>query len=234
MTAQELQARLHELADEQTAAVLRRFFKTGPGQYGEGDQFLGIKVPTIRQVVRECPDVPIEEAEILLHSPFHECRQLALFLLIRAFTQGDGPTQQKIYRMYLRSTAWINNWDLVDGSAEHIVGAFLRQRNRTPLYQLVGSCSLWDRRIAIVATFHFIKRGDFTDTLAIARRLLHDCEDLIHKAVGWMLREVGKRQEATLETFLGEHYRDMPRTMLRYAIERLPEVRRRQYLRGAV
>jgi 3-methyladenine DNA glycosylase AlkD len=234
MTAQELQARLQALADEQTAAVLRQFFKTGPGQYGEGDQFLGIKVPRIRQVLQECPDVPIAEGEALLHSPLHECRQLALFLLIRAYTQGDGPTQEKIYRLYLRNTAWINNWDLVDGSAEHIVGSFLRQRHRRPLYHLARSHSLWERRIAIVATLHFIKRGDFTDTLAIAPFLLNDREDLIHKATGWMLREVGKRQKVVLETFLGKHYRYMPRTMLRYAIERLPEARRQEYLRDVV
>jgi 3-methyladenine DNA glycosylase AlkD len=232
MTAKQAQARLQCLADPETASNLRRFFKTGPGQYGDGDQFLGIKVPRLREVVREFRDLPILEAERLLQSPLHECRFLALLILVRSFDEGDGPTQKQVYNLYLRNTHRINNWDLVDASCREIVGGYLWQRSRRPLYRLVRSKSLWERRIAVVATYYFIRLGDFADTLALARLLLDDKEDLIHKAVGWMLREVGKRDQATAEKFLVTNHRQMPRTTLRYAIERLPEERRRQFLRG--
>ncbi len=234
MTARKLLARLRTLGDPETAQVLRGFFKTGPGQYGEGDVFLGIKVTPLRLLARDFQTLPLPEAEKLLRSELHEARMLALLILVRAFGRGDDSARTAVYDLYRSNTARINNWDLVDASAEHIVGGYLAERDRQPLYELAASAGLWERRIAIVATQHFIRQGDFADTLKLAALLLADRADLIHKAVGWMLREIGKRDEATAEAFLREHYRRMPRTMLRYAIERLPEPRRREYLCGEV
>jgi 3-methyladenine DNA glycosylase AlkD len=232
VTAREIEARLRELGDPATAKVLQGFFKTGPGGYGEGDVFLGIKVPALRRLAREYQDLPLAEARTLLGSAYHEARLLALLILVRAFTRGDVKTQKTIYDHYLGCTDRVNNWDLVDASAEHIVGAYLRQRSRRPLYRLARSASVWERRVALLATFHYIKRGESGETLKLAELLLGDGHDLIHKAVGWMLREVGKRDPAALEAFLARHCRAMPRTMLRYAIERFPDARRRQYLKG--
>jgi len=230
----EIQSRLRGFANPDTARILQRFFKTGPGQYGEGDTFLGIKVPVIRKVAREFPGVSLDTVTALLGSPYHEERLLALVLLVRTFAARSESERQAVYETYLASTRHINNWDLVDISAPHIVGAHLAGGERAPLYQLAQSESLWERRIAIVATFHFIRSGEFGDTQGIAAHLLADQEDLIHKASGWMLREVGKRDLVALETFLLRHYRIMPRTMLRYAIERFPEPRRQGYLNGTL
>ncbi|MFA7242430.1 MAG: DNA alkylation repair protein [Sulfuricellaceae bacterium] len=230
----EIQAKLRDLADAGVARGQQRFFKTGAGQYGEGDVFLGIKVPVLRRLAGEFPIVPCDVAAQLLTSTHHEARLLALLFLVRAFGRGSAAERQEIYGRYLAATRHINNWDLVDASAPYIVGAHLAERERTPLYRLAQSGLLWERRIAIVATFHFIRNGEFGDTLNIAAHLLADREDLIHKATGWMLREVGKRDSATLEAFLQRHYRTMPRTMLRYAIERFPEGLRQAYLRGSV
>lgn len=227
----EIQSRLRRHASPETARVLQGFFKTGPGQYGEGDAFLGIKVPAIRAVAGEFPDVGLDTSLDLLRSHFHEERLLALLFLMRRFATGDTHERQAVYQAYLASTAWINNWDLVDLSAPHVVGAHLADQPRAPLYQLVRSPFLWERRIAMVATLHFIRRGDFDDTLQLAARLLNDREDLMHKATGWMLREVGKRDQDRLEAFLTQHHQAMPRTMLRYAIERFPEALRQSYLR---
>lgn len=229
-----MHARIRESSDPANARIARRFFKTGPGQYGEGDTFAGLRVPTIRKLVREFRELPLEQTADLLSSPIHEERLLALLILVDQFQRGDSATQKQIYSMYLASTRHINNWDLVDASAEHVVGAWLRERSRRPLYRLVKSRSLWERRIAILSTFHFIKRNDFADTLAISALLLGDKEDLIHKAVGWMLREVGKRDLKALETFLQTHYKQTPRTTLRYAIERFPEAKRKRYLLGQI
>jgi 3-methyladenine DNA glycosylase AlkD len=234
MTAEEAEDRLLELADDEIAEGMRRFFKTGPGQYGEGDCFLGIKAAPLRQLAREFRGLSLAEAGKLLDSASHEARMLALLLLVGAFEKGDETSRQAIYDLYLASTARVNNWDLVDASAPAIVGGFLVERDRSPVTRLAGSPSLWERRIAVVATLHFIRRSDFADTLRLAGVLLEDKEDLIHKATGWMLREVGKRDEAVLEGFLAEHCRLMPRTMLRYAIERFPAARQRQYLGGEV
>jgi 3-methyladenine DNA glycosylase AlkD len=226
-------SRLQDLGDADIAAQSLRFFKTGKGEYGEGDKFLGIRVPTIRKCVREYGQISLKDALELLKSPFHEARLLALLILVAKYSAAKTPTERMtIYFCYLSHRRFINNWDLVDSSAEHIVGAYLFSRNRGPLYRLAGSRSLWDRRIAVMSTFHFIKREDFSDTLAIAKLLLHDTEDLIHKAVGWMLREVGKRDRETEEQFMKKHYTKMPRTMLRYAIEKLPESDRLAYLYG--
>jgi 3-methyladenine DNA glycosylase AlkD len=234
MTAQEAEARLREIADDEIAAAMCRFFKTGPGQYGEGDRFLGIKATPLRQMAREFQSLPLSEARKLLASAFHEARMLALLVLVRAFEKGDDATREAVYDLYLASTGRVNSWDLVDASAPAIVGGFLAERGRGPLTRLARSVSLWERRIAVVATLHFIRRGEFADTLRLAGLLLGDPEDLIHKATGWMLREVGKRDQAVLEAFLAGYCQRMPRTALRYAIERFPEARRRQYLKGEV
>jgi 3-methyladenine DNA glycosylase AlkD len=225
--------RLRELSDSDIAARSQRFFKTGKGEYGEGDRFLGIRVPTLRKCVREYRAISLEDTLEVLKSPFHEARLLALLILVAKYSSANKSSERNaIYRSYLSHTEFINNWDLVDCSAHHIVGAHLFDKDRKPLYRLARSRSLWERRIAVVSTFHFINREDFSDSLAIAELLLNDREDLIHKAVGWMLREVGKRDRRVEEAFLAKHYKDMPRTMLRYAIERLPETERLAYLHG--
>jgi 3-methyladenine DNA glycosylase AlkD len=234
MSAAEIETQLRSLGDEDCARVLRRFFKTGPGEYGEGDTFVGIKVPALRRLAREHQQLDLAEAEALLRSPIHEGRMLALLILVRQFARGDEALRQRIYELYLKNTAHINNWDLVDCSAEHIVGGFLVSRDRGLLDRLAGSSLLWERRIALLAAFHFIKRNDFADTLRLVPKLLGDRHDLIHKAAGWMLREVGKRDFVTADAFLRIHYQRMPRTMLRYAIERFPEERRLQYLKGTL
>jgi 3-methyladenine DNA glycosylase AlkD len=234
MVSNELQKRLKALGDPRVAEASRRFFKTGPGEYGEGDRFRGIRVPVLRSLAKEFQAVTVPDAGRLLGSAFHEDRLLALLILVRLYTRGDETLREEIYRLYLKNARCINNWDLVDSSAEHIVGAFLWDRSRAPLGRLARSSDLWERRIAVMATFHFIKRGEFGETLAVAQVLLSDREDLIHKAVGWMLREVGKRDPEAEEEFLKEHHKRMPRVMLRYAIERFPEEKRRRYLKGEV
>jgi 3-methyladenine DNA glycosylase AlkD len=230
--AETIRAKLRKMADRNRAKILRRFFKTGPGEYGEGDVFLGIAVPELRKLAKSLGEVPPETSVELLRSEVHEDRSLALMHLVRAFERANRAGRRRIYRAYLDNVQCVNNWDLVDGSAEHIVGAYLADRDRAPLVKLAGSRNLWERRIAIVSTFHYIKRGEYDETLKIAAMLLDDDEDLIHKATGWMLREVGKRRRPAEEAFLLEHYRRMPRTMLRYAIERFPEPRRQAYLKG--
>jgi 3-methyladenine DNA glycosylase AlkD len=230
MNAQQCQSRLRSLRNPADAAFLAGFFKTGPGEYGDGDLFIGVRVPTIRKVAREFKSLPPAEVVRLLHSEIHEERLAALVILVLQTEKCDAETQKRVYDLYLANTKYINNWDLVDLSAPQLVGAYLYDKNRRPLYRLAKSSRLWDRRISILATFHFIRQGDFDDTLRIAEMLLADPQDLIHKAVGWMLREVGKRDQAALERFLEKHCHTMPRTMLRYAIERFPEKTRRAYL----
>jgi 3-methyladenine DNA glycosylase AlkD len=230
--ARKLRARLHERADTRRAAVLQSFFKTGAGQYAEGDVFIGVTVPEVRAICRQSGPVAIADAFELLRSRIHEERLLALLLLVDAFRRGTPATQRAIYEGYLASTAFINNWDLVDLSAAQIVGGWLQDRSHAPLKRLARSLSLWERRIAIIATFHGIRRGEFDETFKIADILLTDTHDLIHKAVGWMLREVGNRDAAAERRFLKDRYRRMPRTMLRYAIEKFPERERRRYLEG--
>jgi 3-methyladenine DNA glycosylase AlkD len=228
-----VQKELRALASPERAAILQGFFKTGKGQYGEGDIFLGIKVPVLRALVKQHHNAAnLACVSRLLDSKYHEERLFALLLLIQLYQRADEAGQQAAYDLYLGNTRRINNWDLVDLSAQYLVGRHLEQRPRKVLHQLARSELLWERRIAIVATHHFIRRNDFADTLKIARTLLQDEHDLMHKAVGWMLREVGKRDLAAEEGFLLKHYRDMPRTMLRYAIERFPEAKRKKYLNG--
>jgi 3-methyladenine DNA glycosylase AlkD len=228
-----IRSELHSLADPQKALILQRFFKTGPGEYGEGDRFIGVGVPKIRKLVKRYSGTGLETTKALLASPIHEERLLALLMLISQFQKGDTWDREEIYRLYLTESHHVNNWDLVDVTAEHIVGAYLWKRDKEPLVLLARSESLWERRISIVATFHYIKKGTPEITFLIADHLLGDKHDLIHKAVGWMLREVGKRCGQDLEeSYLGKHYGRMPRTMLRYAIERFPEEKRRAYLHG--
>ena len=222
--------RLRTFADPVRATFVARFFKTGPGQYGEGDRFLGLQVPQLRTVAREFRSLSLADVRSMLASPWHEERLLALVILVDQFERGDEAQRKAIYAFYMASTDRINNWDLVDASAPQIVGGYLAGRSRAPLYRLAKSKSIWERRIAIIATQHFIRLGEFDDTLAIADLLLTDRHDLIHKAAGWMLREVGKRDRARLEIFLWKKVTRMQRTMLRYAIERFPAALRRRYL----
>ncbi len=230
----EIEARVRSIGTKKRAKVSQGFFKTGPGEYGEGDIFVGVTVPELRRLATAYQAITLREVTELLRSTIHEERLLALLILCRAYARGDGHARKRIYELYLKNTRYVNNWDLVDASAEHIVGAFLMYKNKKPLYVLARSSDLWERRIAVMATFHFIKRGKFKETLKIAGILLPDKEDLIHKAVGWMLREVGKRSLQSAERFLKGHYKKMPRTMLRYAIERFPEAKRQRYLTGKV
>ena len=234
LRASDICSRLHLIGDRKRVKVLQRFFKTAQGEYGEGDVFVGLRVPEIRRLVKEYQALPFTEITQLLQSSIHEARLLALLISVRAYTQGDASLQEQIFNLYLQNTRFINNWDLVDASAEYIVGSHLRYRSRSPLHALAVSHLLWDRRISIMATFHYIKCGELGETLRIAELLLRDPEDLIHKAVGWMLREIGKRDRLTEEGFLNVHYKIMPRTMLRYAIEKFPERLRQQYLRGKI
>ena len=225
---------LLQLANEQIAEHSQRFFKTGKGEYGEGDIFLGIRVPLLRKLVKKYRGISITEVRKLLHSKFHEERLLAVLMLVQLFKSGEESVQKQVYDFYLENTEFINNWDIVDISASNIVGAHLYEKDKAPLYDLVQSKNLWERRISIISTFYFIRQNEFDDTLKLAKILLNDKEDLIHKAVGWMLREVGKREIEFEEEFLQEHYKIMPRTMLRYAIEKFPETSRKMYLRGEV
>ena len=234
MTALDIQKTLRQLADPEIAAHSQRFFKTGPGQYGEGDRFLGILVPILRRQISRFLQTPQEEILALLRSPYHEERLFALLLMVARYTQGTVEERNRLHEAYLAHTPHINNWDLVDSSAAQLVGAHLEEQDCGLLASLAGSDSIWERRIAIIATFHFIRKHRFNECLDIAVRLLNDREDLIHKATGWMLREVGKRDLATEETFLQKHYHRMPRTMLRYAIERFPENTRKAYLAGRI
>jgi 3-methyladenine DNA glycosylase AlkD len=228
----QIRARLQELASPETAAVLQRFFKTGAGEYGEGDVFIGIKIPPLRKLAREFEHAPLLVAAALLKSKVHEERTLALMILVEQFTRADENVREKIHKFYLAHMRFVNNWDLVDGSAPYIVGPFLWKRDRKLLYALARSTSLWERRIAILATYFFIRQNEFADTLKISELLLGDDHDLIHKAIGWMLREIGKRDLEAEESFLRKHHQQMPRTSLRYAIERFPENKRKKYLLG--
>lgn len=230
MSASAIHRQMKGLANPSRAAGVSRFFKSAPGQYGDGDRFLGIRVPMLRKLAAKYQAVSLRGLSRLLRSPWHEERLLALLILVRQYSSAEPAHREAIYRLYMSRTAQINNWDLVDCSAAHIVGAHLRDGNRTRLLRLAKSKALWERRIAIIATFHYVKHGEFDETLRVARLLRDDPHDLIHKAVGWMLREVGKRSRAVEEAFLEQHAKRMPRTMLRYAIERFPQKLRRRYL----
>lgn len=234
MSLEELRQTIKKSANPAQAKILSRFFKTGRGEYGEGDEFLGIKVPISRSIAKQFKDLTLTEIQELLNSPIHEERLIALFILIEHFKKADEHTKKIIFNFYLRNTKRVNNWDLVDLSAERIIGVYLLDKDKSMLFKLARSKKLWERRIAIMSTFHFIKNGNYETTLAIADMLLKDEHDLIHKAVGWMLREIGNRNLKVEETYLEKHYKIMPRTMLRYAIEKFPEKIRQAYLKGKI
>ena len=220
MTTKAIRVELKNLADPAIAEHSGRFFKTGKGEYGYGDKFHGIRVPVLRKLVKTYLDIELNQVQSLLESTYHEERLLALLLLVAKFERGNKKEQTTIYKLYLGNTAFINNWDLVDCSAHKIVGPYLNDKSKQVLYKLSKSENLWERRIAIMSTYHFIKQGKFDETLKISAVLLNDEHDLIHKAVGWMLREVGNRNREAEKAFLKTHYKTMPRTMLRYAIEK--------------
>jgi 3-methyladenine DNA glycosylase AlkD len=230
-----IQQTIRSLANQKKAKDLQWFFKTGKGQYGEGDVFLGVVVPQVRALVKKYPDTPIEDINTLLSSIYHEERLLALLILVSQFEKGDAVKKKEIFSYYLKHTDRINNWDLVDLSAPRIVGAYLNGKGKTVRMKLARSKNIWERRIAVLSTFFDITHGNSEHALSIAEILIHDKEDLIHKAVGWMLREVGKRVGQNIEEeFLRKWYKTMPRTMLRYAIERFEEAKRKKYLTNAI
>jgi 3-methyladenine DNA glycosylase AlkD len=230
-TLKQAQSAIRKRQDKVKAEFLKRFFKTGPGDYAAGDNFLGLTVPLTRSIAKDFYDLSIKDVFLLLQSKFHEERLLALFILDVQFKKASGPVRGQIVKQYLKlAPKYVNNWDLVDSSAHLLVGKYLEDKPREILSKLARSKNLWEKRIAIISTFHFIRKNDFQDTLKISETLLDDDHDLIHKAVGWMLREVGNRSMPTEIKFLNKHAHRMPRTMLRYAIEKFPEGLRKKYL----
>ena len=232
MQAETIKNKLIALADNDKATILSSFFQTKEGQYSHGDVFLGVTVPQIRETVAPYIKLPLDEIKKLLYSKFHECRFAALVLLVNQFNRGKETERETIYNFYLNNTHNINNWDLVDVSAHKIVGPWLEDKDRSVLYELAKSKRLWDQRIAIVSTLAFIRINQFDDTLRLSKLFLTHNHHLIHKACGWMLREVGKRNKATLINFLDNFASQMPRVMLRYSIEKLSEEERKTYLRA--
>ena len=233
MTSEELSIVLRERADPEYAIHSQRFFKTGKGEYGEGDQFLGLRVPLLRKLTKKYSELSLIEITKLLKSVYHEERLCALLLLVQKFEKSKHE-KSVIFKLYLSHTQYINSWDLVDCSAYKIVGVYLEDKNKSPIYALARSKDLWERRISIISTLHLIKNGQFDDALEISTNLLKDKEELIHKAVGWMLREVGNKAPKVEREFLQKHHRKMPRMMLRYAIEKFPEPERKKYLMGSI
>ena len=229
MSIQELKKDLKKLSNPEKAKLLQRFFKTGKGDYGEGDIFLGIMVPEQRKIANKYKDITLIKIQNLLNSKIHEYRLISLFILISKYQKSGN--KKEIVNFYLKNTSNINNWDLIDLSAPKIIGNYLLDKDRSLLYKLAKSKSLWEKRISILATAEFIRNNQFKDTLKISEILLNDKHDLIHKGVGWMLREVGKRDQKIEEEFLKKHYKKMPRTMLRYAIEKFSDEKRKSYLR---
>lgn len=225
-----LQKELKKLADKKQAQLLQRYFKTGSGEYGEGDIFLGLRSHEIKSVAKNYYDFSLKDIQILLHGDIHEERVCALRILVWQYAKSEE-RRKSIFNFYLKNAKRVNNWDLVDMSAPNIAGDFLLNKSRKILYKLAKSKNLWERRIAVLATFAFIRQKDFEDILKISKILLNDSHDLIHKATGWMLREVGKRDAKILDDFLKRYYKNMPRTMLRYAIERFSEGKRKWYLK---
>jgi 3-methyladenine DNA glycosylase AlkD len=227
----EIRHDIDKLANPDKAKFLLRFFKTGKGEYAEGDVFLGITVPEQRVIARKYSDLPIKDVEQLLESKYHEYRLIALLIIVNRFPKSDPRVQKELVTLYLDHTKNINNWDLVDLSAPKILGAYLWEKDRRILYKLAKSKNLWERRISILSTLYFIQKGQFEDTLEISKLLFNDTHDLIHKALGWMLREVGKKDFETEYQFLLKYFSELPRTSLRYAIERFPEKLRQEMLK---
>lgn len=216
------------------AIILQRFFKTGKGEYGEGDVFYGIKVPVLRSIAKQFRDLSLSDLKLLISSKVHEERLIAAFILVDQFKKGDEKKRKLIFNFYIKNRHGINNWDLVDLSAPQIIGEYLLDKEKDLLYKFAHSNKLWEKRIAVLSTFTFIRNHFFEDTLNICEILLNDKHDLIHKAAGWMLREVGKRDLAAEEEFLQKNYKIMSRTMLRYAIEKFPGKKRKAYLAGKI
>jgi len=231
MGLSELRQELKDEANKEQALILQRFFKTGKGEYGEGDIFYGIKVPVQRKIAGKHKDISLDDIKVLLNSPVHEERLVSLFILVYKYLHGDDTSKESIFNFYICNTMGINNWDLVDLSAPKIMGQHLLNRDKKILLEFARSSYLWKKRIAILATYTFIKNSRFDTTFQIAEILLNDNHDLIHKGVGWMLREVGNMDMQTEEKFLRKYYKQMPRTMLRYAIEKFPEEKRQRYLK---
>lgn len=236
----ELKKEVQKNADKEKAKILSGFFKTGKGQYGEGDIFLGLTVPKSRLIVKKFyKEISLKETEELLHSKFHEERLIALLILVKKY-EKNSEEREKIFKTYLNNTKWINNWDLVDLSAPNIVGRYIFENGRKnpviegKLFDLAHSEDLWEKRISILATFYFIRNGRFAESLQISKILLKDKHDLIHKAIGWMLREIWKRDNKIVEKFIKDNYKEMPRTTLRYAIERMPEEKRKKFLTATI
>ena len=231
MTSADILSKLLSVSNPKQAAFLQRFFKTKPGQYAEGDMFLGIRVPVLREIAKANRATPLEEIAILIQNPYHEARFCALLLLMDHFKRSkEVAEKERCFQFYLQHTAYINNWDLVDVSCTHIIGSWLMDKDRQILYRLAESKNMWEQRIAIVSTLAFVRKGQFHDTLELVKKLITHPHDLIHKAMGWVLREVGKKERLLLTTFLNEHATRLPRTTLRYAIEHYPEEERKAFL----
>lgn len=225
---------LNKLKNPNKAKILQRFFKTKKGEYGEGDIFIGITMPKQREIAKKHVKTDLKTIQKLLNSKIHEHRMTALLILTYKFEKSNSVEKKEIFDLYIKNYFNINNWDLVDVSAHKIIGKYLLNKNRKSLFEFANSNNLWKKRISIVATFTFIKNNDYSDTLKISKILLKDKHDLIHKATGWMLREVGKKDQVVEENFLKKHYKIMPRTMLRYAIEKFEETKRKKYLKGLI
>lgn len=234
MNLNELKKIIRANANKDYAKTAQWFFKTGKGEYGEGDKFIGIRVPVQRKIAKQFGELGLEDIQTLLNSKVHEERLISLLILVEKYDKADEKAKDKVYRFYKKNRKKINNWDLVDLSAPKIIGIHLLNRDKQILYKYAHSKNLWERRISIISTYSFIKNNNFNTTLEISDILLNDAHDLIHKAVGWMLREVGKRDLKTLEKFLKQRYNKMPRTMLRYSIEKFPEMKRKKYLKGKI
>ena len=233
MTAEEVRKDINHIANPDKAQILQRFFKTGPGQYGEGDIFWGIQVPHTREIVKRYRNLPLAEIGLLIADPVHEVRMAGALLLVENYKMADQSDKERCYNFYISQAKRFNNWDLVDLTCPQVVGAWLLDKDRQQLYDFAYSSNLWEQRISIISTFYFLRKGDFKDTFETAKILLNHPHDLIHKAVGWMLREVGKRNQNAETEFLTENdrFRKMPRTMLRYAIEKYPEDQRQAFLK---
>ena len=230
----QIRKKIKSVSNKNYAETMKWFFKTGKGQYGKGDIFVGIKVPVQRKIAKEFHSIDFDAIKELLSSKIHEERLIALLILVDKYEKGSDKEKEKIFKFYLRNLKGINNWDLVDLSAPNIVGSYLLNKNKKLLYEFARSQNLWERRIAVISTYTFIRFQNYDDTLKISAILLNDQHDLIHKAVGWMLREVGNRNPEVEENFLRTRYNRMPRTMLRYAIEKFPESKRKKYLEGKI
>lgn len=234
MSLAELKKKIRLIADKEIVETSKWFFKTGKGEYGEGDKFIGLKVPTQRKLAREFKELTLADLAQLLKSSVHEERLISLFILVDKYSKANEKTKKDIFKFYLKNRKGINNWDLVDISAPKILGKHLLKKDKTILFKFAVSKNLWERRIAILSTLEFIRNGDFKTTLQLCKILLNDEHDLIHKAVGWMLREIGKKDIESEEKFLKASYKKMPRTVLRYAIEKFPETKRKKYLQGKI